>query len=803
MSVLDALRPGDPARVGVYRLLGRLGAGGMGQVFLGVSPGGRKVAVKLLHPEYTADPQFRLRFAREVAAARTVSGFYTAPVVDADPSATPPWMVTAYVPGPSLTAKVTSDGPLPADEVRQLGAALAEGLAAIHSCGLIHRDLKPSNIIVAEDGARIIDFGIARAAGSSTLTGRGTVLGTYAYMSPEQVLAKPTGPESDVFSLGAVLAFAATGRGPFDAETIPAITHKILSAPPDLAGLDGPLRDLIEDCLGKDPANRPVLPRVLSLLASMPDAEEGAAPAGSGLARPAPEAVAPPAAAVPPATALASPGTPVQLPVPAEAVPAAALPVPAQVASPASASAPAVLAPADYPLPGAVPGPVTPAPSHVPPYPAPPASVPASPLPGRPGPGLGSLVLRGLPNDGNPVVRIAFSANGRLLAGSACYGGAWRVYLWDTLTRQLAGPPLDGHGGAAPRVAFSPDGRLLAIVGRETTYLRSMANGQPVGLAADWTTAWQWKKVLFSPNGYLMATLSDATRMTGFAVTQVRFWNTATLAPLGRPVKVDFLGSGSSVGFSPDARFLLAGTETDVLLCDMTAPAPAFQRLRGYRGAAGKCSFSADGQLLAVESTEAPDAFLVDTASRRPLEGLRYGPWLTRLEFAPAGRVLAAAFAQPGTGGSAGGCPATAGIDLLSPGGPSPTGRTRLGGFSSATDGLSFSAGGQFLAASADLQGKPGSQQVCIWHTGTGQAGAPLDLPGPVTMRFSPDTRFFAASCADQSVRLWDVTGSRPPATFGDSAAIPGQRRRDIAFSPDGRLLAATSPAGVFLWVLP
>jgi serine/threonine protein kinase len=184
----------------------------MGRVFLGISPGGRKVAVKLVLPEHSADREFRQRFAREVAAARRVGGDLTAPVVDADPAADPPWMVTAYIPGPSLDEVVRSAGPLESSALRALGAGLAEGLGAVHAAGLVHRDLKPTNVIMAKDGPRIIDFGIARAADATSLTSSGVLIGTFSFMSPEQVRGERLGPESDVFSLGGVLAYAATGR---------------------------------------------------------------------------------------------------------------------------------------------------------------------------------------------------------------------------------------------------------------------------------------------------------------------------------------------------------------------------------------------------------------------------------------------------------------------------------------------------------------------------------------------------------------------------------------------------------------
>jgi len=272
--------------VGSYRLLGRLGTGGMGQVFAGVSPGGRQVAVKVIHPAHAGTSQFRERFALEVEAARKVGGFHTAQVVDADPQADPPWMVTAYVDGPSLQDAVERDGPLPPGRVRALGAGLAEGLAAIHAHGLVHRDLKPGNVILAADGPRIIDFGIARAVDATAgITTAGAVMGTAAYLSPEQVHGKPAGPASDVFALGCVLAYAVTGRPSFAGDSIMATMFRIATEPPDLAGLqDAELAALINGCLAKSAADRPGVPAILTALTS------------PGLAPVAPRA---PAAAVP------------------------------------------------------------------------------------------------------------------------------------------------------------------------------------------------------------------------------------------------------------------------------------------------------------------------------------------------------------------------------------------------------------------------------------------------------------------------------------------------------------------------
>ncbi|MET8571461.1 serine/threonine-protein kinase [Streptomyces sp. NPDC004783] len=250
--------------MGAFRLVGRLGAGGMGQVFLGRSAGGRPVAVKLIRPEYGADPAFRRSFAREVEAARRVGGFFTAQIVDADPDTERPWLVSAYVPGPSLQRAVAEHGALPARTLRVLAAGLAEGLDAIHKCALVHRDLKPGNVILAADGPRVIDFGIARALEATSQTVTGVIAGTPAFMSPEQARgdAEIT-PASDVFSLGSVLAFAATGASPFGGGHPASVLYRIVQEEPDLSLVDNELRGLVAACLAKDPAARPATTEVL------------------------------------------------------------------------------------------------------------------------------------------------------------------------------------------------------------------------------------------------------------------------------------------------------------------------------------------------------------------------------------------------------------------------------------------------------------------------------------------------------------------------------------------------------------
>jgi eukaryotic-like serine/threonine-protein kinase len=264
------LQPGDPRKVGPYWLLGPLGNGGMGRVYLGRSPGGRLVAVKVIRTELAGQAEFRNRFAREVAAARTVSGLFTAAVVDADVGAPVPWLATAYVPGLSLADTITRHGSLPATSVLALAAGLAEGLAAIHAAGIVHRDLKPSNVLLAEDGPRIIDFGISRAAETTMLTGTGAVFGSPSFMSPEQARGQRVGPPSDVFSLGSVLSFAATGHGPFGTGSSTTLLYRVVFTPPDTSGLPAALRPLVERCLAKDPERRPSTAQILAELDTSP-----------------------------------------------------------------------------------------------------------------------------------------------------------------------------------------------------------------------------------------------------------------------------------------------------------------------------------------------------------------------------------------------------------------------------------------------------------------------------------------------------------------------------------------------------
>ncbi|WP_416981628.1 serine/threonine-protein kinase [Streptomyces sp. T028] len=285
-----------PEYAGHYRLESRLGSGGMGVVHLARSTSGMKVAVKVVHADYARDPEFRGRFRQEVAAARRVSGAFTAPVVDADPDAERPWMATLFIPGSTLAEQVKRNGPMSSGELRRLMAGLAEALRDIHRVGVVHRDLKPSNVLLAEDGPKVIDFGISRPKDSELRTETGKLIGTPPFMAPEQFRRpREVGPAADVFALGSVMVHAATGRGPFDSDSPYVVAYQVVHDEPDLTGVPGNLAPLVVRCLAKEPEDRPTpdeLMRALRSVAASYDTQafipeqrvEGVGPQGSASA---------------------------------------------------------------------------------------------------------------------------------------------------------------------------------------------------------------------------------------------------------------------------------------------------------------------------------------------------------------------------------------------------------------------------------------------------------------------------------------------------------------------------------------
>ena len=265
---MKALAADDPRVIGEYRLRAQLGSGGMGRVYLGMSPAGRAVAIKIVRSDLADDAEFLLRFGQEVAAARAVSGIYTAPVVASGLNERPPWLATAFVPGPSLDQVVSEHGPLPEPALWPLLAGLVEALQAIHACGVVHRDLKPANVLLAADGPRVIDFGISRAADGTALTATGVVFGTPGYMSPEQAEGRPAGPASDVFALGCVIAYAAGGAGPFGTGTAAAVLYRVVHADAILDAVPAGLRQIVAGCVAKNPAERPTPAALAAALAA-------------------------------------------------------------------------------------------------------------------------------------------------------------------------------------------------------------------------------------------------------------------------------------------------------------------------------------------------------------------------------------------------------------------------------------------------------------------------------------------------------------------------------------------------------
>jgi serine/threonine protein kinase len=530
---VDRLEPGDPSQIGRFRVLGRLGEGGMGRVFLAESRGGRKVAIKVVHPRHANDPSFRRRFAHEVAAARQVGGFHAALVVDADPDANPPWMATAFIPGPSLADAIDQQGPLDEAGVRELGAALAEGLEAIHACGIIHRDLKPSNVIMGYDGPRIIDFGIAKSADASSLTASNAVLGTLRYMSPEQLNGQILTEKSDIFALGAILTYAATGHNPFDGVTLPAIITQILNNPPNLDPLAGDLRDIISACLAREPSDRPSAADLLARFNLLQGAREATAvltaageSAATGRAEPVPtvampagasqvQVSGPQRAAVRESSTISTIDVGVAAPPASPALPAP--PAPPQ-AAPRATPAPPVRLPAS---PAA-------RPSASPPV-GPSASPPVRPSVGPPvRPSVGPPARRRR----RPLAMLAAASAVvvvGLAVGLALLLGRHTVTVTSatgSLAQTLSDPASSAASSVTPvtPVAFGPDGILATGDHSGNTYVWNTGSGTPARTLADSASQGVFS-VAFGPDGTLAAGDNDG---------RTDLWNTAaqTYTPL-------------------------------------------------------------------------------------------------------------------------------------------------------------------------------------------------------------------------------------------------------------------------------
>ncbi|MFF8715324.1 serine/threonine-protein kinase [Streptomyces sp. NPDC015184] len=402
-QVFQPLAGDDPTTIAGYRLAARLGAGGMGKVYLSYTPGGRPVAIKVIRPEFGEDAEFRRRFAQEVRSAQRVQGLFTAPVIDASTDAAQPWLATAYVPGPSLADAVVAHGALPVETVVLLIAGMAEALHVIHGAGIVHRDLKPSNVLLAADGPRVIDFGIAHAADATSLTGSGVTIGTPSFMAPEQAAGNRVTPATDVFALGQVAVYAATGSPAFGEGTSHGVLYRIVHEEPDLGRVPERLRELVGRCLDKDPAARPSIAEVIELCRSA-NAETVLrrpedwlpAPVSADItvrtAAPAPVQTPPPPASAPSVTY--SPTTPAAPPAHPPTAPAAAAAAhqptaPAAPAPPAGAPTQGYGPPVAHQQPHPhSPYPTTPVPSQVNAYAPTQMGAPAQTYPGHPGNGM-------------------------------------------------------------------------------------------------------------------------------------------------------------------------------------------------------------------------------------------------------------------------------------------------------------------------------------------------------------------------------------------------------------------------------
>ncbi|MFH8619231.1 protein kinase [Streptomyces sp. NPDC017979] len=451
-AVFQPLGDGDPQHVAGYRIAARLGAGGMGKVYLSYTPGGRPVAIKVIRPDFAQDAEFRRRFAQEVHAAQRVQGLFTAPVIDADPDAEQPWLATAYVPGPSLADAVVQHGKLPVETVLLLVAGVAEALQVIHGAGIVHRDLKPANVLLAADGPRVIDFGIARAADATSLTSSGVTIGTPSFMAPEQAAGSTVTPATDIFALGQVAAYASTGRAAFGEGTSHGVLYRIVHERPDLTGVPEQLLDLVTRCLAKEPEARPSVAELLTLCQSasgetvLRRPEEWlpsvvAAEIGTRKAAPAPPVSPPQAAAASPAPAQvpAPPATPpVTPPTPPAQAPTAPPPQPAAPPPPADVPQPAAHEPTAASTSTAPPPGFGPAPASAYGYPQPQTAghpqtdaptVSGTPYAGAPGQpyntGTGTGANAPVPPKKKRGKTVALAVAATLVVGALAGGGAY------------------------------------------------------------------------------------------------------------------------------------------------------------------------------------------------------------------------------------------------------------------------------------------------------------------------------------------------------------------------------------------
>lgn len=666
---MRALESGDEKRIGPYRVWAEVGRGGMGRVLLGTGADGRCVAVKVVRGQFVEDEGFRARFRREVVASRRVSGGGPAvAVLDADADAPLPWMATEFVPGPSLREVADALGGLPEDAVRRLAAGLAAALEEIHRAGLVHRDLKPSNVLLAAEGPRVIDFGIARATdseGGTEITRTGWLVGSPGFMSPEQAEGRPVGPESDVFSLGAVLALACSGRSPFAGTSTPQTLYNVVHTLPDLSDVPPDLRELVGACLAKDPAERPTPARVRELVAEQGVQTASAWPAGVAelIARRQEEAEealreAGVGAAFHEWTTVTAPPRPLAPPPGPPSVPHADAPPairPTRRALVLGGAAVAVAAAVGVPLalrgngagtqstrgddePSASPTPVEEpsTTSH-----ATPSATPTT--------SAGPQALITAKQQGT-VQRVAFSPDGRLLASG---GGDGALIVWDPaklsqlrVLRPGSEDELDGIGA----VAFSPDGTLMASAEKVSTTLWDTATWKRIVTLTDsQVDPVEVQSLSFSPNGKILA--------CGNMHATITLWDTGAHRKLA--TLIDPIGytdnpkkSVEGVAFRRDGTTLAAAVEDDKVRLWNTATHKITATIVTDT-MVHQLAYSPDGHLLAGPAAD--EVLLWDADTHGRLVTLTSGAiggsdaldsYVDKAAFSPDGKSVAASVAN-------------------------------------------------------------------------------------------------------------------------------------------------------------
>ncbi|MEV0828780.1 WD40 repeat domain-containing serine/threonine protein kinase [Nonomuraea rubra] len=638
MPSFSPLRPSDPRQVGPYRLTGYLGAGGQGTVYVGESPEGQVVAIKVLHARLSEEPQARERFLQEIAATRQVRQFCTARVLDADTSGDQPYVVSQYVEGISLSRLIATQGVRDPDALERLAVATVTALVAIHQAGIVHRDFKPSNVVCGPDGPRVIDFGLARAL-DSTVAESSEILGTPSYMAPEQFSAGVVTGASDMFSWAATMAYAASGRPPFGSDSIPALFQRILNEEPDLTGLTEPVRSLVVACLDKNPAARPSATDVLFNLLGhgVPDpareapGQESLFPLGAspragggegGAARTGAPSFAVPSS-LPGSSSISGPsvvsgGVPFSGSGP---VPATESLVGAPVRAGLKSRRTLVTASLGLVAAGAV---ATVAYLVV--------AAPATPrvvtrptfVPGPTTPVISPEVTRTLSPD--PAYAVAYSPDGKTFATGGADGA---VQVWDAAGRSVTAS-LDGHTKGVHAVAFSPDGKTLATGSDDgTVRLWSLPSGRGKGTLTGHTGG--VGSVAFSPDGKTVASASrDRT---------VRLWNAETGD--GTAILTGHTDWVDSVAFSPDGGTIATASHDRTVRLWHPSAGEATAVLSGHRYWVFSVAFSPDGRTLASASADRT-VRLWDVATRKERTVLAgHRGWATAVAFSPDGRTLA------------------------------------------------------------------------------------------------------------------------------------------------------------------